>query len=163
MEVAGRLLASLRRLATRAREVIQPFVESMRARDRYFWQRSAVLGAWAALSLMAIGIARSGGAGEADNALQAYVALRDSALGWAILVHNRSDEPWVDVAVEVDGGKTYRAERIEPDQKIVLSPWQFVGEDGKPASGRAPSGVVLRVGRKVIRPPLSREGEAGDG
>ena len=155
-------MASLRTLGARARGAFQLFVESMRARDRYFWQRSAVLGTWAALSLLAIGIARSGGADEADNPLQAYVALRDSAMGWAILVHNRSDEPWLDVAVEIDGGRAYRAERIEPDQKVVLSPWQFVGEDGKPASGGPPRGVVLRVGRKVIRPPLSREGGAGD-
>jgi len=159
----ARLLASLRAAAARSKEELGRLADSIRSWDRYFRMRIAVLGSWALLSVLAIGIARSGGADEADNALQAYLAVRESALGWALLVHNRSERPWTDVALELEGGHVHRLDRVDPDQKLVLSPWQFVRGDGEAAPAVPPREVALRVGKTVIRPALSRDwGSVGE-
>jgi hypothetical protein len=153
----ARLLTSLRAAGARSKEELARLAASIRSWDRYLRMRIAVLGSFAVLSVLAIGIARSGGADEADNSLHAYLALRDSALGWALLVHNRSEEPWTDVVLELEGGHVHRMDRVDPDQKLVLSPWQFVREDGEAAPRTPPRVVTLRVGKTVIRPALSRQ------
>lgn len=132
-------------------------VASVRAWDRFVQMRLAVLAIWGALAILAIGIARSGSAEDASNPLHAYVALRKSPLGWALLVHNRSEEAWTEVAIELDGGQVHMRDAIGPDEKLVLSPWQFVDAEGEAARADPPRGVSLRVGERVIRPPLSKE------
>lgn len=156
MEATERLLAIGRALGRKTRDELARLAASVRTWDRFLRMRLVVLGGWAALSLLAIGIARSGGEAEADNTLNAYVALRTSPLGWALLVHNRSDEPWREVAIELEGGQVYARDVIGPDEKLVLSPWQFA-DDGAEAPDAPPRGVSLRVGRERIRPTLSRE------
>lgn len=154
MKASERLLASARTLAGRAREEIVRILASMRAWDRYLRMRVAVLATFGLLSVAAIGVARSGGAAEADNRLNAYVSVRTSALGWALLVHNQSGKPWRDVVIELDGDRILQREILVPDEKLVLSPWEF---EGGAENRSPPTSVSLRVGRVVIHPPLARE------
>lgn len=151
MEATERLLAA----GKRAKEEFARIVASVRAWDRYFRLRLVVVSTWAALALLAIGIARSGG--ETSNPLKAYVALRQSSLGWALLVHNQSNRPWREVTIELDGGHVHGRETIGPDEKLVLSPWQFQMPGGGEGPGVPPKAVSLRVGRTEVRPPLHRE------
>jgi len=160
MTATGRALAGAKAVAEWVRDEGARLLRSVRAWDRYLRMRIAVLSVWGLLALAAIGIARTGAGAEADNPLQAYVSVRRSAMGWALLVHNQSERPWRDVAIELDGGRTYRREVVEPDEKLVLSPWEFAADGGE-VSREPPRAVSLRVGRKVVRPPLSEEPDEG--
>lgn len=156
MKATGRLLAASKAIAARAKDESARILQSIRAWDRYLRMRIAVLVGWAVLAVAAIGVARTGGGGEASNPLDAYVSVRNSAMGWALLVHNQSRKPWRDVAIELDGDRVFRKETVDPDEKLVLSPWEFAREGGE-ASREPPKAVSLRVGRVVIHPPLSEE------
>jgi len=99
--------------------------EDLRHRDRWFTWKAGIVAGWIVLSLVCLGVAGSGGDGRpARNRLDAYVVVRPSSLSWALLIENRSGEAWTEVAIDVDG-RTFRQDRVLPDERLVLGPAQF--------------------------------------
>jgi hypothetical protein len=112
-------------LTARARGAYETAAGSLRRAGRFQRMRLAIGGGWAALSLLALWIACSGGP---SNSLGADVrVLKDSMVGGQqLLVRNESSAIWTDVVLTLDG--EWRAEQrtMRPHDQIVLSTSSFV-------------------------------------
>jgi hypothetical protein len=94
--------------------------------------RLAVVGGWAALSLLSLWIACSS---PSSNSLGADVhVLKDSLVGGQqLLVRNESTSIWTDVVLTLDGEWRHEQRTMRPHDQIVLSPSSFRrGDDVAP-------------------------------
>lgn len=112
-------------LAFHTRRFFEESLDDLRRRDRFFRLKAGVLAAWIALSLVAFAIATGGTTDPAGNGLGAYVALTRTAMGWGLLVDNRSDEAWTSVRVILNDEWIHERMAIGPNEKVVLGPGQF--------------------------------------
>jgi len=118
----------------RLRWHLRELVDDLRTRDRFFRWKAAIVAGWIALSVVSLGVARSGDApAPGENRLKAYVVIRPTTMGWGLLVHNQSRKPWRGVEIRLDG-YTYRASSVAAGEQLILGPFQFE-RDGAPLPG----------------------------
>lgn len=117
-EVGGEALFASRRL-------VRDLLSDWKRRDPAFRWKTGIVAAWLGISLVSLHVATSGPSDPASNALGAYVAVTHTAMGWGLLLDNRSNRPWEEVEVVVNGEWIHRRDRVEPDEKVVLGPLQF--------------------------------------
>lgn len=132
-------------------------LEELRGRGRIFRLRLAVLSGWALLSTLSLLVAFSTPRSPGVNALRAYVAVKETSMSWALLVHNRSEAPWHGVEILLDGGHSFRRERIDPDEKLVLSPGQFSLDGALRLEERPPRSVKILAAEGAVTPVLAEE------
>ena len=138
-----------------ARRTFSDLREDLRHRDRWFAWKAGIVASWIVLSLVCLGVAGSGGADRpARNRLDAYVVVRTSSLSWALLVENRSGRPWTSISLEVDG-HTFRQERLGPDERLVLSPAQFLAAGAALPADRPPRSARLTTAEGTAEIPLT--------
>lgn len=138
------------------RRVARESWEDLRRRDRFFQWKAAIVAAWTLCSIVSIRIATATPADPADNGLGAYVALTHTTMSWGLLVENRSDEPWTDVRVILDGGWVHERPLIAAEEKVVLSPSQFL-RDGVPApQDLEVAGLRIETNEGSVTPPVVR-------
>lgn len=112
------------------RRLLREAIEDLRSRDRFFRWKAAVVATWLLLSFAAVGIVGSGGAASpATNRLSAYVVLKETTMGWALFLENRSKRTWDEVEIRLDGF-AHRPGEVPAGQQLVLSPAQFLGPGG---------------------------------
>ncbi len=138
------------------RRLVSGARDHLRDQDRFYAWKAGIVGAWIALSVLALGIAGSGGpTAPDDNSLKAYVVATPSLMSWGLLIHNRSPRAWTSVEIVADG-HAHRRPRVEPDERLVLGPEQFEAA----IAASAPRLIAIRANEGAIEVDLaSREGE----
>ena len=150
----------MRELAEEALYQVRRFAldtwDDFRRRDRWFRWKAAIVVAWTVCSIVSIRVATATPADPADNGLGAYAALTHTTMSWGLLVENRSDEAWTGVRVILDGGWVHERRTIAAEEKVVLSPAQFL-RDGEPAPADLEvAGLRLETDDGDATPPLVR-------
>lgn len=143
--IAGALKEGAEGTYVGLRRVARSVAQELRAQDRYLWWKVGIVASWLGLSLLALQIATAPPIQEPTNSLGAYASVRRTALSWALLIHNRSDRPWTGVRVLLDAGHVFERERMEPDERVVLSPWQFSLDGEAPADDALPREVRIET------------------
>jgi hypothetical protein len=99
----------------------------LRATNRHARLRIAIVGAWAAVSLLTV-VLTCPPPGP-DNALGAEVHVRDSSEsfvgGTQVLVRNASGEMWRDVVITLGDGWRYAVPALRPGEQVVVAAAQF--------------------------------------
>lgn len=114
---------------TRLREAAARLVARLRGADRYLRLRAAIVGSWAALSLLTA-VAACPPAGVGNGLGGEARVLRESFVGGAqVLVRNDSGDVWRDVVVTIDGAWRYRHATLRPQDQIVVPTTRFVRGD----------------------------------
>ena len=107
--------------------------EDFRNADRYFKYKAAILAAWAALSLVGIGVACPGTpvVPRNNSELGARLVMGEETEHPAYVLSNESERAWEDVVVVVN--HTYRAaiSHVEPKAFVTITPKQLMGDNGK--------------------------------
>ncbi|WP_373048103.1 hypothetical protein [Vulgatibacter sp.] len=130
--------------------------QDFRRRDRFFRWKALIVAGWTVVSIASIRVAMAGPEDPAANGLGAYVAVNHTSMGWGLLVHNRSDEEWTAVRVELEGGWVHERPRIGPDEKVVLSPGQFRRGDLAATDALAIGSVEIDTDEGSATPPVVR-------
>jgi hypothetical protein len=128
--------------------------EDLRTRDQFFQWKACILAGWLVLSFTCLAVARSGGASPADNSLRAYASITRTSMSWGLLVHNQSSKPWTKVEVVLEGGYVHRRDRLEPDERVVISPSQFRLGEATASQDQEPAAVEIRCKQGNAKPAL---------
>lgn len=138
------------------RRSVLGFLEEARGWEPAFRWKAGIVAGWIALSLVCLQVATSGPQTAPSNSLGAYVALTRTAMGWGLLVENQSSRRWEAVEVVVNGRWTHRRETIDPDEKVVLGPFQFLQGDENPPADLPIESVSVHTRRGSATPSVVR-------
>lgn len=133
-----RLASGASDLALNAASIGREALEDFRRSDRFFKYKVLIVAAWAVLSTTSMGIACQG-AGDPTLDFGAKVVVLTGQRP-AVMISNKSDEPWLDVTLIVNGDYRASVARVEPGKDVTITPKQLLGPDGKVA----PADLVFR-------------------
>lgn len=151
-----RLVEAIATGAFSAKRFVVGLVEDWRKRDPAFRWKAGIVASWIGISAFSLHVATSGPEDPASNSLGAYVAITHTAMGWGLLLDNQSDRPWEAVEVVVNGEWVHRRERIGPEEKVVLGPFQFQKGDQTPPADLSIDSVRVGTRRGAVSPQLVR-------
>jgi hypothetical protein len=121
----------------RARGAIQAAIRHVRSSDKYSRMRTAIVAAWALVSVATLFASCPGARGNSLGA--EFQVLSDSFIGGEqLLVRNESDEVWRDVVLTLDGEWRYEQRVLRPHERIVVSPARFRRGDEAAPEGYLP-------------------------
>jgi hypothetical protein len=138
--------------------ILGEVLEDFRRADRYFKYKALVLVCWLAAVVASFAVAFPDLAPR--NPIKAYLVVSGDPSNPAYMVENRSDGPWQDVEILVDGRFRATQTQLESNLGITLSPAVLFDADGS----RAPSNLkILEVQVRVSDPEgtvvLLRDGQ----
>jgi hypothetical protein len=123
-------LAAALRVKDLARDLATEVTDGYRRSTRFFKLRAAVLGGWAALSLLTLWLACPS-AGP-TNSLGAEVQMSEGLMGTQLLVLNGSGRIWTDVTLTLDGTYQWQTPTVRDGQRMVIAASRF-SRDGAAA------------------------------
>jgi hypothetical protein len=119
-------LTAALRVKDLARDLAGDLTDGYRRSTRFFKLRLAVIGGWAALTLLTLWLACPSG-GPA-NSLGAEVQVSEGLLGTQLLVWNSSGRMWTDVTLTLDGTYQWQTPTFRDGQRMVIAASRFSRE-----------------------------------
>ena len=134
-----------------AKALGEQFLDDFRSRDRFFKYKAGIIAAWAAVSVLTLGI--SCGGGPKENNLHARTQVTQVLDDYTVLLRNTSSSDWKDVRLTLNSRYTAYTPVIAAGDKYVIAVKQFVGPQGEvPAKDLKPQSlkVVCSDGADVL-------------
>jgi len=137
---------------------LQEQLRDFREADRYFKLKVLIVGLWLLASAASLAVAfRSTGAdGPEENPLGAYVRKTKASLGWTVLVHNQSDEPWSACILTLNDGFVLEKAIVPVGEKLVLGMSQFQKSGQPPPPSEEPRRLQLRCREGSVEPVMQQ-------
>ncbi len=144
-------------LGFRVRRFFADQWDDFRAADAYFKAKAGIVALYVAISVGSIVVAFSGGQKDPSaNDLGAYVRVDKTSLGWALLLHNTTDDAWTSCKLTLNGQYLLDRPLVAPGEKVVLGTTQFT-KDGRPApAAEEPRALQVACAEGSTVPTLSR-------
>jgi hypothetical protein len=120
------------------RDVLNESLLGFRAKDKYFKAQAAIVGAWAASSLLTVILVFSGH--SKSNNLGAEVRAENTVGGPILFLTNTSGSSWTDITYTLNGTYVYRQAALPAGDHVALPVRRF--RKGGVAGKRAPADTV---------------------
>jgi len=125
-------------LLDQARGALEEWLQGFRARDGYFKAQAAIVGAWAASSLLTLVLVFGGHA--RNNKLGAQVRAENTVGGPILFLTNTSGSSWTDITYTLNGTFVYRQASLQAGDHVALPVRRF--RKGSVSGKRAPADTV---------------------